>query len=161
MEPEKQRWIGNVVKQFEGRLLRYTQRFVGTHSAQEIVQETFLRLWEQDRRQLEGHLAQWLFTVCRNQAIDRCRAEGKWTSEAGFVLTDETPGPEQQALRKQQAQDLPALVGRLAAVKQEVIRLKFEEDLSYKEISAITGHSVSYVGVLIHEAVQELRKHYE
>lgn len=161
MDQEQQRWMKTVVAQFEARLLRYTRRLVGPGAAEEIVQETFLRLWEQDRRKLEDHLAQWLFTVCRNQAADRSRAQGKFTSEAGFVMIDTTPGPEQQAMRKQEAGSLSALVAALPPVKQEVIRLKFEEDLSYKEISAITGHSVSYVGVLIHEAVAQLRKHYE
>ncbi|MFP4106623.1 MAG: RNA polymerase sigma factor, partial [Phycisphaerae bacterium] len=55
-------------------------------------------------------------------------------------------------------------VGRmLAAMKllpdnqQEVLLLKFQNGFSYKEISNITGHSVSYVGVLIHTAVKALR----
>ena len=49
------------------------------------------------------------------------------------------------------------LIGCLPASQQEVIRLKFQNGFSYKEISRITEHSVSNVGVLIHTAVQRLR----
>ena len=46
----------------------------------------------------------------------------------------------------------------LPANQQEVIRLKFQESMSYQEISAVTGHSVSHVGVLLHEAMKEVRR---
>jgi DNA-directed RNA polymerase specialized sigma24 family protein len=41
---------------------------------------------------------------------------------------------------------------------QEVLIMKLKHELSYKEISEITGHSVSNVGVLIHEGMKELRE---
>ena len=50
-----------------------------------------------------------------------------------------------------------ALVEGLPEHQQEVVRLKFQEGLSYKEISRITTHSVSYVGVLLHEALKSIR----
>jgi RNA polymerase sigma-70 factor (ECF subfamily) len=45
----------------------------------------------------------------------------------------------------------------LPANQQEVVRLKFQNSLSYKEISAITGLSVTNVGYLLHTAIQTLR----
>ncbi len=158
MDVDKSQWVSSVMSQFEQRLLRYTGRFVTQPSAQEIVQETFLRLWEQDPNQLDGRLAPWLFTVCRNQAIDRCRKESRALE---ISLQPSGLTPEEQTSNNQQKSSLNALVSHLKPEQQEVIRLKFEEDMSYKEISAITGHSVSYVGVLIHEAMTQLRKHYE
>ena len=158
MNVDKNQWVSSVMNQFEKRLLRYTGRFVTQSSAQEIVQETFLRLFEQDPKQLDGRLAPWLFTVCRNQALDRCRKEGRAPQPEGGPIA---PNPEEQASAAQQKTSLNILVSGLKPEQQEVIRLKFEEDMSYKEISTVTGHSVSYVGVLIHEAMTELRKHYE
>lgn len=49
------------------------------------------------------------------------------------------------------------LIDRLPPNQQEVIRLKFQNGFSYKEISGITALSVSHVGVLIHNAVTRLR----
>ena len=38
------------------------------------------------------------------------------------------------------------------------LRLRFQEELSYKQISAVTGHSVSHVGVLIHDGIRSIRR---
>jgi RNA polymerase sigma-70 factor (ECF subfamily) len=52
---------------------------------------------------------------------------------------------------------LNALAG-LPASQQEVIRLKFQNGLSYKDIGRITGHSVGNVGYLIHTGIKTLRQ---
>jgi RNA polymerase sigma-70 factor (ECF subfamily) len=49
------------------------------------------------------------------------------------------------------------LIDRLPANQQEVVRLKFQNGFSYKEISRITELSVSNVGFLIHTAVTRMR----
>ena len=48
-------------------------------------------------------------------------------------------------------------VDRLTENQQEVVRLKFQRGLSYKEIAAVTELSVSNVGYLIHTAIKRLR----
>ena len=51
-----------------------------------------------------------------------------------------------------------ALVGDLPENQREVLRLKFQCGLKYREISEVTGLSVSNVGFLIHTAISTLRK---
>ena len=48
-------------------------------------------------------------------------------------------------------------VDRLTQNQREVVRLKFQHGLSYKEIAAVTELSVSNVGYLIHTAIKRLR----
>jgi len=50
------------------------------------------------------------------------------------------------------------LIDRLPPNQQEVIRLKFQNGFSYKEISRITELSVSNVGFLLHTAIKTLRR---
>lgn len=50
------------------------------------------------------------------------------------------------------------LIDRLPPNQQEVVRLKFQNGFSYKEISRITSLSVTNVGFLIHTAVTRLRR---
>ena len=71
------------------------------------------------------------------------------------TATDPRPGRtlEQAETRAAMLQ----LIDRLPANQQEVVRLKFQNGFSYKEISRITEHSVGNVGVLIHTAVARLR----
>ena len=52
------------------------------------------------------------------------------------------------------------ILGTLPPRQQEVLQLKFQNDLSYQQISEITELSVSNVGVLIHNALKTLRQRY-
>jgi RNA polymerase sigma factor (sigma-70 family) len=153
-------WIQKAVREYEARLLRYTRRFVPDAVAREIVQESFLRLCEQSEENIGERLAEWLFTVSRNQAIDWKRAQSKMVSGSPEVMDDSAP-PDTRMAANERTSLLLSCLSRLPSEQQEVMRLKFQEELSYKQISAITGHSVSYVGVLLHTAVQELRKKME
>jgi len=155
---EKSDWVRGAVSKYEERLVRYTSRIVPESHAREIVQETFLKLWQQDQKVISTHLAEWLYTVCRNQAIDVRRKNSHAEKAEGESVVYYTP--EDHTAKTQEHGSLLKLVAELPAEQQEVIRLKFQDDLSYKEISAITGHSVSYVGVLIHNAVTAMREKY-
>ncbi len=151
-------WIQGVLAEHEGRLLRYTSRIVGEPAAREIVQEAFLRLWQEDMNSVHSYVRNWLFTVCRNSAFDYRKKEGRLSpfdegAEAELPATQ----VDDQTDAKQSHQAVMKLVHKLPEAHREVLRLKFQEDLSYKEIAAITGHSVSYVGVLLHEAILRLR----
>ena len=103
-----------------------------------------------------GREREWLFHVCRNLAIDHLRRESrvKLIEENGVVL----PAAEELLSIREDASLLQDSIGRLKPAEREVVRLKFQESMSYKEISAVTGHSVSYVGVLVHQAVEKLRQ---
>src|SRR5262245_4168788 len=70
-EPRTSDWMSSALERFEGRLLRYAQRIVGdSDEARDVVQDTFLKLCRQNPAELNGRLAQWLYTVCRNRALD-------------------------------------------------------------------------------------------
>ena len=72
-----------------------------------------------------------------------------------LAAADLAPGRAAEAAERDDL--VRGLIARLPANQQEVIRLKFQNGFSYKEIARITQHSVSHVGVLIHTAVTRLR----
>jgi RNA polymerase sigma-70 factor (ECF subfamily) len=154
-------WFQDALKRLEGPLTRYARGFTrDTERARDVVQDTFLRLLRQDRASVEAHLTEWLFTVCRNRALDVCRKEGRMrtTDEAGFAgLVAPEPGPDTALERHETTGQILEMLDRLPEKQREVIRLKFQNGLSYKEISRITSHSISYVGVLIHHGMKTLR----
>lgn len=156
----KKEWLRKLVVQHEGALLRYARRFVPDAEAREVVQETFLRLWNEDADKVSEREAEWLFCVCRNQCLDRLKAEAKVKQSAVDPLkiaSPETPVDVRIEEREEESR-VEKLVGALPENQQEVVRLKFQEGFSYKEIARITGLSVSNVGVLIHEAMKRLRQ---
>lgn len=159
MSEANRSWLVSLVEAWEGRLVRYTARYVKTEVARELVQEAFLRLWAADKASVQGHEKEWLFRVCRNLAIDYLRRQ------KNFVLKEEegvlVPETEENLAEHEADSLLQKAIRELPSEQREVVRLKFQESLSYKEISSITGHSVSHVGVLIFRATERLRKSLE
>lgn len=142
-------------------LTRYAARLLGDPDrARDVVQDTFIRLMEQPATAVEGHVVEWLFTVCRHRALDVLRKEGRMKRfEEGQVerVTAAEPRPGRELEHAETQAAILRLIDRLPANQQEVVRLKFQNGFSYKEISRITDLSVSNVGFLIHTAVARLR----
>ena len=154
--------IHAALDRYEGQLLRYAQRIVGDpERARDVVQETFLRLCRQPPQAVDGHMAEWLFTVCRNKALDVRRKELRMATVADAPVLDpasEDAAPDELAERHDAARHVLRLLDDLPHNQQEVIRLKFQNSLSYREISTVTGLSVSNVGYLIHMGLKAIRR---
>jgi RNA polymerase sigma-70 factor (ECF subfamily) len=124
------------------------------------VQETFLRLSRQDVVALEPRLRPWLFLVCRNCALDHRRKVVRFRAEPiedDEWLSDE-PSPPMHAIAAEDAGRLRELVAALPRQQRELIKLKFEAGLSYKEMAEALRTSVSTVGVQLHDAIKTLRR---
>ncbi len=161
---KKNEWLEDVFDRYSGRLLRYAFKLTGSEEqAREVTQETFLRLVYAKQSKICDRVAQWLFTVCRNIIIDRRKKEKRMV----FRLKDETlkdnatPAPEEILENKQTRGLLLQLLDSLSQNQQEVIRLRFQNDFSYKEIAEITGFTVSNVGFLMHTGLKALRVEYK
>ena len=152
-------WVADALEIHERPLIRYAKWLLGDlESARDVVQETFLRLCREDPARLEGHLAPWLFTVCRNLALDARKKAARMApidDEQFPVACDlDERHDARQALAR-----IHDTLEKLPANQREVVYLKFQCDLSYKEISEITALSVSNVGFLLHTAVRAIRSH--
>ena len=155
-------WVHDIVQEYEGRLLRYASHVLGdVDRARDVVQDTFVKLCREPRQKIEGHVGEWLFTVCRNRAFDVQRKEKRMnsmTEQQSRSQASREKGQAEAAEQRDSADQVMRVLGQLSANQQEVVRLKFQSQLSYKEISRITDLSVSNVGYLIHTAVQKLRQ---
>ena len=152
--------IDQLVNRYERPLLAYAQRMLGGDwaGAQDAVQETFLRLCREDHRKLENRVAAWLFSVCRSRVIDMQRAKHATPVDASqMTLPDPTPDASDVVSEAEDKVHLDRLVHRLSPRQQEVLRLRLQAGLSYKEIAEVTGLTVSNVGFHLHAAVRSLR----
>lgn len=158
MESSHSMWVRSVIDAYEAKLLRYAGDVVGPALARDVVQDTFLKLCREPRARVESHLAAWLFTVCRNGALEIKRKVRRLTplEEQGYLADAEPPGArlEQTQLLARMLDCLDALPER----QRELVRLRFDGELSYKEIAHITGLSVSNVGFILHTAIAAMRK---
>jgi len=161
-DEQKKQWLNELFADYQGRLLRYTQRFVANHHANEIVQDVFLKLIKlDDPEKIKGRELSWMFCVSRNQAIDHLRKEKKMSS---INSDDEIPfddSIDKNIEKKESLSMIMKLISELNSTQKEVIILKFQEDLSYAQISEITGHTVNHIGVIVHEAIKKMKNNYQ
>lgn len=155
-------WIRLALEQYEKPLTRYAAHITGDpERAREVVQDTFLKLCSMKPSGLRQYLAQWLYTVCRNRALDVVRKERRMTSITEARLEtqpDPDAGPSSSLEKSEQLGRILEVLAMLPANQQEVLRLKFQSDLSYREISEITNLSVGNVGFLIHTGLKAIRE---
>jgi RNA polymerase sigma-70 factor (ECF subfamily) len=159
-------FIREALTRHEVPLIRYALGFTGDlETARDVVQDTFLRLCEQPPDSVDGHLTQWLFTVCRNRALDVQRKSKRMTTctettEAELdrrAFADHEPTPADTADTRERTAHALDLLADLPPNQREVVRLKFQHQLSYQEIAAVTSLSVGNVGFLLHTALKTLR----
>jgi DNA-directed RNA polymerase specialized sigma24 family protein len=90
-------WVREALECHEASLLRYALSIAGDPDvARDAVQDTFLRLCEQEPGELHGRLAPWLFTVCRNRLLDVLRKERRMSPLTDVDLEtrpSEAPSP--------------------------------------------------------------------
>lgn len=139
--------------------MAYALRLHNGHqeAAQDAVQETFLQLCRAPTEGLQDRLAPWLFAVCRNRVIDMRRSAQNHTSAVGIPVADPSPGPEQAAQTSDEVAHLQRLVSALPERQRELLHLRLQAGLSYREIAEVTGLSVTNVGYHLHTAVCNLR----
>ena len=154
-------WMRSVLREHEGPLLRYAARLTGSlDRARDVVQDTFVKLCHEQPERLNSHLPAWLFTVCRNRALDLLRKEGRTTALTDADLAahpSPEPSPAVVAADKEAEADVFRALADLPANQAEVIRLKFQNGFSYREISRVTKLTETNVGFLIHTGLKTMR----
>lgn len=153
-----------LLQRFERPLLQFATRITGDRErARDVVQETFVKFQRNGAPAEHADAATWLFTVCRNGALNVCSKEKRMLfldEQAMSRQESEQPLPGDELERKEAAGFLTKIVATLPPRQQEVIQLKFQNDLSYQQIAEITQTTANNVGVLIHTALRTLRQRY-
>jgi RNA polymerase sigma-70 factor (ECF subfamily) len=153
--------IKSVLNRLQGPLIRYAVLITGDlERARDVVQDTFLQLCSENQASLNGHLEPWLYTVCRNRALDVRRKEDRMNplTETTVEPSSDSPDALVSMERTETFRSALKILETLPASQKEVIRLKFQNELSYKEISQVTGLSVTNVGFLIHAGLKTIRQ---
>ena len=158
----RREWVLAALEEYEGRLTSYAARLLGdAELGRDAVQHTFLRLCDQSPHKLDGRLAPWLFTVCRNKSLDMIRSNGR----AELPLHDDLaepighePDPAAVVEDSDIHEGLRRLIGQLPASQSEVIDL-WLNGFAYRAIGEITERSEGAARVLLHRALAALREH--
>lgn len=127
----------------------------------DALSQQFLQIWEQ-RHQLEHitHPLTYITTAFKRRLFKQHTTEQPLTDAHLHLHT--SPSPELLHVRResdiQLQRDMADAINRLPERKQQLIRLKYYQGLSYTEIARITGLSERTIYNKIYEAVKELRE---
>ncbi len=153
-------------------------------TAEEVVQETFLALW--NRAELYdpsvGSLTAWLLTIARNRSVDRLRAAGRRPKavpfsaahpdddselaalerivSSGTVLggADLGVGPEAELDARETRDAIRAALAAMPEAERQVIVLAYAEDMSQSEIANQLGWPLGTVKTRTRRALRHLRQ---
>jgi len=154
--------VREAMELYESPLIAYAANILSgdIDRARDVVQDTFLRLFQAEPERVRDSLKAWLYTVCRNRSFDVLRKDQRLDLAGDDFLasfTDHRPDPSQSTDTSELSDHAWHLMERLSANQREVIRLKFVDDCSYMDIARITGLSIGNVGFLMHVGLRKLR----
>jgi len=122
--------------------------------ADDLTQEILIKVvkvLDEGRYTDKGRFLPWVLRIAHNRVLDYFRAQKsvKMVSEssAGFDILGSKnfaePSIEDKLVSEQQAEEVRALIEMLPEEQREVVKMRYYEGLSFKEISEHTGVSIN------------------
>lgn len=158
----RERFVEDAIDQYESQLIGYATTLLhDADRARDVVQDTFIRLCNQEPEDVSEYLKTWLFTVCRNRAFDILRKD-KRLEPINEIRWKKTASPESspdhEILARERYDEVMHHLKRLPDNQRECILLKFQQGLSYHEIEKVTGLKQGNIGFLIHTGLKRVRE---
>jgi RNA polymerase sigma-70 factor (ECF subfamily) len=174
LEGGDERAFRQLVERHQERVFGYLMGMVRDRDvANDLFQETYLRVVSalQNRRGSYDHQGRWIgwvMRIARNAALDHLRSRKKWTDvESGLDpdegsfwdrLADVEPGAEDRLHLAEQGQMLESCIEQLAPEQREVLLLRHEAELTFREIAQLTDCSINTALGRMRYALLNLRR---
>jgi RNA polymerase sigma-70 factor (ECF subfamily) len=154
--------FNQIVKDYSERLYWHVRRMVGTHEdADDLLQDIFLKIWTAlPSFRGEAQLYTWVWRIATNETLNWLRRE-KVRAALRFQRVDEElerrimADPFFNGTAAQR--ELFKALARLPEKQRQVFVMRWWDELSYEEISAITGTSVGALKASYHIAKEKLQ----
>lgn len=134
----------------------------------DIFQDTFIkviRTLKSNSYNEEGKFLPWVMRIAHNLIIDHYRKNKKMpmfreTEEFSIfsIMSDDSLTIENKIIRDQVENDLKKLIEELPADQKEVLVMRMYQDMSFKEISEVTGVSINTALGRMRYALMNMRK---
>jgi RNA polymerase sigma-70 factor (ECF subfamily) len=139
----------------ESGLLRFATGLTKNRMvAEELVQETFLRL-HQVWSEVDNPRG-WLYRCVRNLALNHLRDHSRETTLDDTAHAAEGDLPSELLGQMEAIGMVNLLLSEMTEEDRKLIRLKYNENLKYQDISQRTGISVSNIGYRLHHLLKGL-----
>ena len=148
-------------KSFQTLLLRHKSRVYAfimskiknRDLTEDIFQDTFIKVinsLQRGKYNEEGKFLPWMMRISHNLVIDHFRKEAKMknirpTDDFNIfdVINNGNKGQDEEMIRKRVHSDLNMLIQDLPNDQMDVLKMRYFEDMSFKEISVVTGVSIN------------------
>jgi RNA polymerase sigma-70 factor (ECF subfamily) len=137
-------------------------------NAEDLFQETFIKVIKTLKRGVyneEGKFLPWVMRIAHNLVIDFFRKNKRFPTfdnnesyDIFQMIKDENPSIEKHLIDKQILNDLQKIVVKLPDDQREVLNMRLYKEMSFKEISEITGVSINTALGRMRYAIINLRK---
>ncbi len=146
----------NAVREFGDHVYRFILRSIrDSHRADDIVQDTYEKLWRCVTEIEYGAARSWLFSTAYNRMIDVIRKDSRLVDlecyDDSSLFAEESSSDLNEVLHK--------ALETLPAAQRSVILLRDYEGYNYKEIGEITGLSEAQVKTYIFRGRMALRNY--
>ncbi|HET7701009.1 MAG TPA: sigma-70 family RNA polymerase sigma factor [Candidatus Limnocylindria bacterium] len=129
--------------------------------AEDLTSEVFTRAFANIHRykwQGKSFLA-WLYTIARNAVTDRRRRQRPTVDlDNAYSLAEDGPTAHDRAVRGEQVDALRGAVKHLTTEQQEVLLLRFVENMSSRQVAKVLGKNEGAIRALQFRALGRLRK---
>jgi len=158
------------VEAFEGvfrtyfpRLMAYVlARVRDRELAQDVVAEAFARAYQRwESLRSEEALSHWLYTIAHNVLSSHLRAQARAAHRMlrlSAMAAAEAPSPEEKAIYGDELGQLSRMLDRLSERERRVLSLRFDGELTSREIAHLLGLSECNVRIILHRALRRLRR---
>ncbi len=169
-----QRAFQILVERHQERVFGYLLGMVRDRdAANDLFQDTYVRAIKALHAQrgsytAQGRWVQWVMRIARNAALDYLRSRKRWRSSPESEdadrepiwerVADDAPDAVEQLHRAEQAALLKACIDELPPEQREVLLLRHESDLTFREIAELTDCSINTALGRMRYALQNLRR---
>lgn len=133
--------------------------------AEDIVQESFIKLLEYRFDIQQGKEASWLFKVALNDFRNRCKKQlihGELIlDEMAFVKGLQEEEPEQQLLFKEKSNEIMRCLSMMKEKHRDLLILKYEMNLSYRQIAQLLDTKEEQVKIYLYRSRNIFKKLWE
>lgn len=165
---EKDHRLDDYFVRYREMVIRNISLFVDYHTAEDLCQETFIRLGENLDCVKPEKVKAWLLVVSEHLALDYLRKGGKYRTTVGLKLEQEEfidPGSDVELIveEREESRKRIKVLGRLKLEKRDwydALILRYVGRMSDKEISRTKKIKKSLVGKWRQRAQEKLRKWY-
>ena len=156
-----------LVSRYKDELTNFAERFLGDRDdAEDVVQEAFVRVWrKRESYSAAGRFSTWLYTIASNLARTRLKRRALWkfvrlggADGAAVDIPDDGAASDARADETLRDERIQKALVSLPPKFREIVVLRDIQQLSYEEITSITGCAMGTVKSRINRARALLRE---